>query len=127
MRINIKFLKTILKNSPTLQIVLVGIVIFFGVAFIGTDGSNVYSPETKLNEAMHEKLLIEDYIKNNIGRITPERVTAGKTWHLVNVIVNIDKQTGTFMYSDGMKSGQAYYTYNKDDHGLLSFRIGKLK
>jgi len=123
-----KLLKKVLSKRYTLGVaVIVLLLIALVVAGLNANqSSRIYTGGYEEAKLLTDKdrELVENFIRGNITKLTPETVTKGATWTLKELTFGVN-QTGTFFYTDGKKSGEAEFTFKKSDNDLLSIAIKK--
>lgn len=103
------------------------------------DGIFVYRDKTKLIytkpinqvdcDSLNEKLSVEQYIRENIGIIVPNKPVLGSTWYAILVVANPVSKTGEVIYDDGSVQQRANFTYTYEQTSqsisITTFEIKK--
>ncbi len=99
-------------------------VALFGEMIKNSDGTYSYKDTTKLTpgfqmsqtdcEALDDRVIVENYIRENIKSIAPDDTVLGGTWYVVLVNINPTMKNGTMTYEDGHIQGKASFNYVRD-------------
>lgn len=76
----------------------------------------VVVPEVTIDEAAS----VEDYVRSNIAKLSPEPAVLGGTWYVVDLSIDTDGDTGVVTYEDGHIQSVADFTYRVDANGAVS-------
>ncbi len=63
---------------------------------------------------LNEKLVVEQYVYDNISSLAVNKPVLGGTWHALSVFVNPTDKVGEVMYEDGHIQSIASFLYNYD-------------
>jgi len=96
-------------------------VAFFGEMVNRGDGTYLYKDVAKLTpgfqmsqtdcESLDDKILVEEYIRNNVKTIVLEEPVLGGSWYITSVNINPSLKTGIMRYEDGHIQGKANFKY----------------
>lgn len=100
-------------------------VALFGEMVDKGDGIYIYKDATKLTpgfqmsqidcEALDDKIIVEKYIRENIGIITQDKAVLGGSWYVISVKINPSLKTGVMVYEDGHIQGKASFKYTRNN------------
>lgn len=79
-----------------LIVIIIGIVLF------------VYNKEINTPT---ERENVENYLKENISKLSPVKAVLGGTWYVLSYTVDLTKKTGTVTYEDGHIQEKKNFTY----------------
>ncbi|MFZ3015781.1 MAG: hypothetical protein WA101_02120, partial [Minisyncoccia bacterium] len=98
------------------------------------DGVYVYKDPDNINYSffltdyscslLTERENVENYLKDNIGTLSPVKAVLGGTWYVLTSTIDLKNKSGTVTYEDGHvqeKKGFTYTTNEKKD--ILSLII----
>ncbi len=94
-------------------------------------GLYIHFAEAPLPQSLSEAqkmMTIEEYVRKNIGTLSPERPVLGGTFYITDMKINADAQTGTVWYEDGHIALVADFAYAYSDrlgHSVTSFVVRK--
>lgn len=87
--------------------------------YVYKDKSNLYYIKSMSQidcESLSEKLLIEQYIKDNISTIAVNKPVLGGNWYTLTVKVNTGSKNGEVTYEDGHIQSKATFKYTFDSN-----------
>ena len=58
-----------------------------------------------------DKIIVEQYIRDNVKIIVPEKPVLGGSWYITSVNINPSLKTGTMTYEDGHIQGNKSFSY----------------
>ncbi len=100
-----------------LLITLIGGVIF---------ASHQYNLQNAETTSVGRVMAIEDYIKNSISELSPEKASMGGTFYVTSVSAQDGK--GTVSYEDGHNAYTADFTYTSEPvHGAYTISTFKIR
>lgn len=111
------------------HILIVGILVIAIAAGIAAFRSPATESETATTTATVKKvkpLTIQEYIKQNISKLSPEKEVLGGKFYIVKIEAH--GGTGTVIYEDGHNAFKADFKYEIDEEGnpsVTSFEIRK--
>ncbi|MFA6386240.1 MAG: hypothetical protein WCW04_00505 [Candidatus Paceibacterota bacterium] len=111
----------------------------FGEMIDRGDGVYVYKDASKLYwiegmsqtdcDSIDEKQVVEQYIRDNIGKISTNKPVLGGTWYVISANINSATKIGEITYEDGHIQNKATfsYVYNKDTKSVqvMKFTVNK--
>jgi len=111
----------------------------FGEMVDRGDGVYVYKDPTKLYwikgmdqtncDSIDEKVFVEQYVRDNIGKIAINKPVLGGTWYVLSLNINSATKIGEITYEDGHIQSKATfnYVYNKDAKSvqITKFTVNK--
>jgi hypothetical protein len=112
------------------HILIIGIVLIAVAAGIAAfRGPNTDTEPAATSTPLAKKvkpLTIQEYIKQNISKLSPEKEVLGGKFYIVKIEAH--GGTGTVIYEDGHNAFKADFTYEVDEAGnpsVTSFKIRK--
>jgi hypothetical protein len=109
----------------------------FGEMVDRGDGTYVYKDDSKLTNGfmmtdvacsdLDDRLIVESYVRANIGSIAPIKPVLGGTWYVTAVQIDPSKDLGTVSYEDGHIAGSASFRYERTGQSVMVTDIVKLK
>lgn len=85
------------------------------------DGVYVYKDENNITywqelsdvscDDLSEQLLVEEYVRANIGTLVKEEAVLGGSWYVVSLVVNPSTDTVDVVYEDGHIQGETTLSY----------------
>lgn len=88
---------------------LVGFIVFFQTK--KDSGEEINKEENVLVNSVDEKVSVEKYIRENIKDISPENEVLGGIWYVVDLQLDLEKNTGKVIYEDGHIQKKANFKY----------------
>lgn len=129
MRINTKpHIKKLLNRPYTIVTLIVMILLVLLIVLSINHKYNsgfIFTSQQVTFATDEEKSLVENYIKNNIVRLTPENASSKGAWVLTDISFSSTTRTGVFTYTDGIKFGQAEFRFSKSKDNLLAIGVKK--
>ncbi|MFA6177864.1 MAG: hypothetical protein WC694_03170 [Candidatus Paceibacterota bacterium] len=111
-------------------------VVFFGEMIDRGDGVYVYKDVTKLTpgfqmsqidcESLDDRIIVENYIRNNVKTIVPEKPVLGGSWYVISVNINSFTKTGSMVYEDGHIQGEKSFNYVRNGTQVIINLINSL-
>lgn len=96
----------------------------FGEMVDRGDGVYVYKDESNITywqelydvscDDLAERLLVEDYIRDNIGILVTEEPVLGGSWYFVSMTLDPFEKTGQVVYEDGHIQGTTDFRYERN-------------
>ena len=104
---------------------LIVIVILVGVSFfILKSPVPAPVPASAPNVAVDTKQSVENYLRENISKISPVKAVLGGTWYVVSYTVDLEKNSGTIVYEDGHIQEKRNFSYTTGEKGeVISLTI----
>lgn len=103
------------KQFVFLIVLLIFLALLIGfIVFLQTKKDSVEEinkEENILVDSVDEKVSVEKYIRENIKDISPENEVLGGTWYVVDLQLDLEKNTGTVTYEDGHIQKKANFKY----------------
>ena len=81
----------------------------------------------EVNVIVDDTPIVEQYIRDNIKTLAPEKPVLGGSWYVTSVYINPSTKTGDVIYEDGHIQGEAIFTYNRTDNAVTISNISKKK
>jgi hypothetical protein len=107
--------------KPFITIIVI-IIILVGFFFIinrtPSTGSNAYATSTTATTT--ESITTEDYIRENISKLSPVQSSLGGTFYVTNIEAH--GGAGTVKYEDGHMAYIADFTYDVDEMGSTTIK-----
>jgi hypothetical protein len=63
-----------------------------------------------------DKIIVEQYIRDNVKTIVPEKPVLGGSWYITSVNINPSAKTGTMTYEDGHIQGNKSFSYIRNNN-----------
>lgn len=71
-----------------------------------------------------ERTNIENYLNDNISKLSPVKAVLGGTWYVVSATVDMTKNSGTVIYEDGHIQEKKNFSYTTNEKGeVVSLNI----
>jgi hypothetical protein len=110
----------------------------FGEMVDRGDGVYVYKDATQLTYGMSmtdvacmdliERASVENYLRENISKLSPVKAVLGGTWYVVSSTVDLSTNSGTVTYEDGHIQETKNFSYTTDGKGeVINLIISKIK
>jgi hypothetical protein len=108
-------------------LIVVVIAVIFGVFYFINNKETiapVVIPPVVIDTNLTEKVSVENYLRENISKISPVKAVLGGTWYVVSDTVDLEKNSGTVEYEDGHISETKNFSYTTNEKGeVLSLII----
>ena len=77
------------------------------------------------NITTETKQNVENYLRENISKLSPVKAVLGGTWYVVSVTTDLEKNSGTVTYEDGHIQEVKNFSYTANDKGeVVTLIIG---
>src|SRR3989338_8473338 len=96
-----------------LAIVAIGIIL--GV-FYFFNRKEAIAPAV-MDQNLAERANVENYLRENISKLSPVEAVLGGTWYVVSATVDLEKNSGTVVYEDGHIQETKNFSYTTDEKG----------
>ncbi len=97
------------------KVILIAVILLIaGIVGYALSLSNNFTGEAK---SALQGVSIEEYVKQNISELSPEKEVLGGKFYVTEVEANAG--TGTVAYEDGHVAYVADFTYSTDDNGAV--------
>jgi putative hemolysin len=77
-------------------------------------------PGTSISKDLTEKANAENYLRENISKLSPVKAVLGGTWYILSVTVDVEKNSGTVIYEDGHLQETKNFSYTADEKGEVT-------
>ncbi|HVY36237.1 MAG TPA: hypothetical protein VG982_03130 [Candidatus Paceibacterota bacterium] len=104
-------------------------VALFGEMVDRGDGTYVYKNENNLTPgfqmwqtdcaSVQDMIIVEQYVRDNIKTIAPEKPVLGGSWYATTVYINPSTKTGTATYEDGHIQGKIRFGYTRNGEQVM--------
>jgi hypothetical protein len=108
-------------TMKTFLLLILILVILAGLFFFMKDKANV-APSGASTDATS---IVEDYVKQNISSLSPEKEVLGGTFYVTNI--EAQEGTGTVKYEDGHVAYIADFTYTIEENGIVNITSFKTR
>lgn len=113
-----------MNNKLIITILILLIFIYGAIVYLGRDTSKTQTQTNQQTAAQQQT--IEEYIRENISNLSPEKEVLGGTFYTTNIEAH--GGAGTVSYEDGHNAFVADFTYTVDESGrpsVTSFTVRK--
>ena len=69
------------------------------------------------NTTVDIKQNVENYLRENISKLSPIKAVLGGTWYVVSITTDLEKNSGTVTYEDGHIQETKTFSYTTNDKG----------
>lgn len=97
-------------------LVVLGLVIFFALQTKMVNKTDTVPPQ---NIVVNIKQNVENYLRENISKLSPIKAILGGTWYVVFVTTDLEKNSGTVTYEDGHIQEIKNFLYTANDKGEI--------
>jgi hypothetical protein len=94
-------------------IIIIGVI--FGV-FYFLDKKEAIAPVI-IDKDLTERVNVENYLRENISKLSPVKAVLGGTWYVVSVVIDLEKNSGTVIYEDGHIQETKNFSYTTNQKG----------
>jgi hypothetical protein len=98
--------------NKTTILILIAVIIIVGAGFLVFK-----SPALAPGILVNEKQNVENYLRENISKLSPVKAVLGGTWYVVSDTVDLAKNSGTVIYEDGHIQEQRNFSYTLNGKG----------
>jgi hypothetical protein len=70
-------------------------------------------------DALDDHLIVEQYIRDNISTLSPDKASLGGTWYIIRTHLDTAIHTGTMTYEDGHNRGTAKFSYTRNGNDVI--------
>lgn len=101
------------------------IFIFIAIIVIVSAGFLIFrSPALAPNVSVDIKQNVENYLRENISKLSPVKAVLGGTWYVVSSTIDVEKNSGTVVYEDGHIQKTKNFSYTTNEKGeVMSLTI----
>lgn len=111
----------------TILIYIALVVLFVVIIFVFVSNNKKVEVVPNSSSDVEDKMIVENYIRNNIKTIAPEKAVLGGSWYVVSVDVNPSMKNGIMVYEDGHIQGKASFNYVRNGEEVLISGLQSIK
>ncbi len=115
------------KNTliSVIVIVLIGTACFFYISSKTAKVTPTPVIPTPVTPTVTDSVLVEQYVRDNITTLAPDKPVLGGTWYVTAVTVDPTTTSGTVSYEDGHIASTAAFTYTRTGDTITMVSIVK--
>jgi hypothetical protein len=99
-----------------LILVVLSLVIFLALQTKTTNKTDTVPPQNIITDI---KQNVENYLRENISKLSPVKAVLGGTWYVISVTTDLEKKSGTVTYEDGHIQEIKNFLYTANDKGEI--------
>jgi hypothetical protein len=109
----------------TFTYILIIALLLFGAWFflMRSDESkvvDVIEEPAVIVEQADESEIVENYLRANIGTLSPVVPVLGGNWYVVSMTIDLESNSGMVVYEDGHIQEERSFTYDLNEKGEVS-------
>lgn len=113
------------RSMKTFTYILIIVLLLLGAWFFLMRGDeaevvDVIEEPVVIVEQADESESVENYLRANIGTLSPVAPVLGGNWYVVSMTIDLESNSGMVVYEDGHIQEERNFTYDLNENGEVS-------